>query len=41
MAIADSEKRFLGGVDRLEQYMVGQIRGMVRMKSENPPGDES
>jgi acetylornithine deacetylase/succinyl-diaminopimelate desuccinylase family protein len=41
MAIADAEKRFLGGVDRLEQYMVGHIRGMVRIQSENPPGDES
>jgi len=35
------EERFLGEVDRLEGYMVEHIRGLVRIPSENPPGDES
>jgi len=41
MAPVDAEKRFLGEVDRLEKYMVEHIRGMVRVPSENPPGDET
>ena len=41
MASRAAEERFLREVDRLEQYMVKHIQGLVRIPSENPPGDES
>ena len=41
MVIVDAEERFLQRVDCLEKYMTSHIQGMVRIPSENPPGDES
>ena len=41
MANGAAEERFLREVDRLERYMVKHIQGLVRIPSENPPGDES
>jgi len=41
MASREAEDRFLGEVDRLERYMVKHMQGLVRIPSENPPGDES
>src|SRR4030042_1309584 len=41
MASREAEERLLREVDRLDQHMVNHIQGLVRIPSENPPGDES